>query len=155
MNHEMTTDPEGTQGVFPSILTDTGASDLTQPFWDAAKENRLVCARCTGCGTFRLPPAPFCFVCQQREVEWVELPGTGTVYSFTVVRHPLAKMLQPAVPYAAGVIELDGTQGAGARMVCNIVDVDVDALRIGDAVEIVWEHVNEEMSVPRFGPVAR
>ena len=113
----MTTDPEGTQGVFPTIMTETAATELTQPFWDAAKENRLVCARCTGCGTFRLPPGPFCRVCQQREVEWVELPGTGTVYSFTIVRHPLAKMLQPAVPYAAGIIELDGTQGAGARMI--------------------------------------
>ena len=152
-NREMTTDPEGTQGVFPTILTETAATELTQPFWDAAKENRLVCARCTGCGTFRLPPGPFCRVCQQREVEWVELPGTGTVYSFTIVRHPLAKMLQPAVPYAAGIIELDGTQGAGARMISNIVDCDVEDLKIGDRVEIVWEHVNEEMSVPRFRPL--
>ena len=153
MNKEMTTDPEGTQGVFPSIMKETAANDLTQPFWDAAKENRFVCARCTSCGTFRLPPAPFCFECQQRGIEWVELPGTGTVYSFTIVRHPLSKMLQPAVPYASGVIEIDGTQGAGARMICNIVDVDVDALKIGDKVEIVWEHVNDEMSVPRFRPL--
>ncbi len=56
-------------------------------------EDRLVAPRCTNCGTFRLPPPPFCFVCQHRDVEWVELPGTGTVYSFTVVRHPLARML--------------------------------------------------------------
>jgi len=38
-------------------------------------------------------------------------------------------------------------------MICNIVDVDVDALKIGDKVEIVWEHVNEEMSIPRFRPL--
>ena len=154
MNKEMTTNPEGSQGVFPSIMKETAASDLTQPFWDAAKENRFVCAKCTNCGTFVLPPQPFCYECQHRDFEWVELPGTGTVYSFTVVRHPLAKMLQPVVPYASGIIELDGTQGAGARMICNIVGCDVDALKIGDRVEIVWEHVNEEMSVPRFQPLA-
>ena len=152
-NKEMTTNLEGTQGVFPSIMKETAANDLTRPFWEAARDNRFVCARCTNCGTFRLPPAPFCYECQHRDIEWVELPGTGTVYSFTIVRHPLAKMLQPSVPYASGIIEIDGTQGAGARMICNIVDVDVDQLKIGDKVEIVWEHVNDEMSVPRFRPV--
>ncbi|HEX4529138.1 MAG TPA: Zn-ribbon domain-containing OB-fold protein [Acidimicrobiia bacterium] len=142
------------QGVFPSILTQSYADDSTQPFWDAATENRLVAPRCTNCGTFRLPPPPFCFVCQHREVEWVELPGTGTVYSFTVVRHPLARMLHDVVPYAAGIVELDGTQGAGARMIVNIIDCDVDTLAIGDRVEIVWEHVSDDMSVPRFRPVS-
>lgn len=140
-------------GVFPVILTETHATEATQPFWDAAREDRLVAPRCVACGTFRFPPTPFCFACQAREVEWVELPGTGTVYSFTVVRHPLSPMLAPATPYASGIIELDGTQGAGARMMANIVDCDVDALRIGDRVEIVWEHPNDEMSVHRFRPV--
>jgi uncharacterized OB-fold protein len=58
------------------------------------------------------------------------------------------------VPYAAGIIELDGTQGAGARMIANIVECDVDALKIGDRVEIVWERVSEEMSAFRFRPIA-
>ena len=69
------------RGVFPSILDDPHADPTTQPFWDAAKEDRLVAPRCTTCGTFRLPPAPMCWVCQAHEVEWVELPGTGTVYA--------------------------------------------------------------------------
>jgi uncharacterized protein len=140
-------------GTFPTVLTDPHADDLTRPFWEAAVEGRLVAPRCTNCGTFRLPPPPICFVCQHREVEWVELPGTGTVYSFTIVRHPLARMLQPVVPYASGIVELDGTQGAGARMIVNIVDCDVDALAIGDRVEIVWERVNDRMAVPRFRPI--
>ncbi len=146
-------EPTGTPGVFPTILTRTHADDATQPFWDAARNDQLAAPKCTNCGTFRLPPGPFCFVCQHRDVEWVTLPGTGAVYSFTIVRHPLARMLHDAVPYAAGIIELDGTQGAGARMIANIVDCDVDKLAIGDRVEIVWEHVNDEMSVPRFRPI--
>jgi uncharacterized OB-fold protein len=143
----------GDQGVFPSVLRDSGADDSTRPFWEAAAEERLVAPRCTNCGTFRLPPPPVCFVCQHREVEWVELAGTGTVYSFTVVRHPLARMLNEVVPYASGIIELDGTQGAGARMIANIVECDVDALRIGDRVEIVWEHLSDDMTAFRFRPI--
>jgi uncharacterized OB-fold protein len=142
-----------TRGVFPTILEHSHADESTKPFWDAAREDRLVALRCTNCETSRLPPTPFCFACQHRTAEWLQLPGTGTVYSFTIVRHPLAPMLQDAVPYASGIIELDGTQGAGARMICNIVDCDVDTLAIGDRVQIKWEHVSEDMSVPRFRPI--
>lgn len=143
-----------TQGVFPTILDETHADHWTQPFWDGAKDDKLVAPRCTQCGTFRLPPGPFCFGCQSQDIEWVELPGTGSVYSFTVVRHPLHPDLADACPYAAGVVELDGTQGAGARMLVNIVECDVEALEIGDKVEIVFEHVNQEMSTPRFRRVS-
>ena len=142
-----------TKGVFPSILKSTYADDTTQPFWDAAKEDRLVAPKCTSCGTFRLPPAPFCWVCQTRDVEWVELPGTGTIYTFIVVRHPLHPDMAECCPYVSGAVELDGTQGAGARMLVNIIDCDPEAVRIGDRVEIVFEHVNEQMSTPRFRPI--
>jgi uncharacterized protein len=142
------------QGVFPTILTETYADEATQPFWDAAKDDRLAAPKCTNCGTFRLPPSPYCFNCQHREVEWVEMPGTGRIFSFTVVRHPLHPGFAEACPYVSGVVELDGTQGAGARMLVNIIDCDPDSVRIDDPVEIVFEHVNEEMSVPRFRPAS-
>ena len=145
-----------TRGVFPAVLTETFADEATQPFWDAARNNRLVAPKCTNCGTFRIPLTPFCFNCQTREIEWIQLRGTGSVYSFTIVRHPLSPSLQLAVPYASGIVELDGTQGSGARMIVNIIDCDVDALRIGDKVEIVFEHLagsESKMSVPRFRPI--
>jgi uncharacterized OB-fold protein len=141
-----------TRGVFPSLMTQTYADARSQPFWDAAKEDRLAVPRCTNCGTFRLPPSPFCFTCQSRGMEYVDLPGTGRIYSFTVVRHPLHPDLAAACPYVSGVVELDGTQGAGARMLVNIIDCHPDAVRIGDAVEIVFEQL-PEISTPRFRPV--
>ncbi len=39
-------------------------------------------------------------------------------------------------------------------MLVNFIDCDVDTLKIGDRVEIVWEHLGDEMSVPRFRPVS-
>ena len=143
------------KGVFPTILFETHADASTQPFWDAAKLDKLVAPKCTKCGTFRLPPSPFCFNCQTRDVQWTELPGTGTIHSFTVVRHPLHPGLAECCPYVSGTVELDGTQGAGARVLVNIIDVDPDAVRIGDRVEIVFEHVNDEMSTPRFRPITK
>ena len=81
------------RGTFPSIMKDPYADEATQPFWDAAAEGRLVAPRCATCGTFVLPPQPFCFTCQSQAFEWVDLPGTGTIYTYTVVRHPLAPQL--------------------------------------------------------------
>jgi uncharacterized OB-fold protein len=87
-------------------------------------------------------------------VEWIELAGSGVVYSFTVVRRPLHADLEGACPYVSAVIELDGTQGAGARMLANIIDCDPGEVRIGTRVEVVWCRLNDEMSIPRFRPVA-
>ncbi|HLG67639.1 MAG TPA: Zn-ribbon domain-containing OB-fold protein [Acidimicrobiales bacterium] len=140
------------QGVFPAALDDPFATEATQPFWDAALKGVLVVSRCTNCGTCLLPPAPVCFNCQHDGFEWVELPGTGTVYSFTVVRHPLRPDLAEVVPYVSGVIELDGTQGAGCRMLANIVDCDPDAVRIGDRVRVAFDRVSDTYAVPRFVP---
>lgn len=139
-------------GVFPALLRHSYADESTKPFWDAALEGRLVSSRCTNCGTFVLPPTPYCFVCQHHEFEWVELPGTGTIYSFTVVRHALAPDLANAVPYVSGVIELDGTQGAGTRMITNIVDCDPETVAIGDRVEVVFEKISDDYAMPRFRP---
>jgi uncharacterized OB-fold protein len=140
------------RGVVPATMTDPYADDLTKPFWDAALEERLVVPRCTNCGTFRLPPGPFCFVCRHQSVDWVELPGTGTIYTFTVVRHPLAPHFAEVVPYVTAVVELDGATGAGSRMIVNVVDCDPDRVAIGDPVRIVWDRVSDTLALPRFAP---
>jgi uncharacterized OB-fold protein len=140
------------QGVYPAPMRDPFADESTQPFWDAALEGRLVVPRCMKCATFVLPPQPRCFNCQHDGFENVELPGTGTIYTFTVVRHPLAPQLSEVVPYVSGIIDLDGTQGAGARMIANIVDVDPETVAIGDRVVIVFDRVSDTLAVPRFRP---
>jgi uncharacterized OB-fold protein len=143
------------RGVYPATLDDPHADETTQPFWDAALDGRLVVPRCTSCGTFVLPPQPYCFHCRSHSFEWTELPGTGTVYTYTVVRHPLHPRLSEVVPYVAAVIELDGTQGAGARMTGNVTDCDPDAVTVGDRVEIWFDRVSDTYALPRFRPVPK
>jgi uncharacterized OB-fold protein len=140
------------RGVFPAAMKRPMTDEVTQPFWDAALEGRLVVPKCTRCGTFVLPPQPFCFACQGQEFEWTELPGTGTIYTFTVVRHPLSPALAEVVPYVSGVVDLDGTQGAGARMIVNIVDVDPETVKVGDRVRVKFDKVSDDYAVPRFAP---
>jgi uncharacterized OB-fold protein len=133
----------------PSILNDPHADPCTQPFWSAALEGRVTAQECTQCGLRLLPAAPRCFRCQNSEFRTVDLPGTGTVYSFIIVRHALRPSLKNVVPYVSAVIELDQTQGAGARMIVNVIDCDPETVAIGDRVRIVFERVSDTFAVPR------
>ena len=140
------------QGVYPPIIQAPETDDVTQPFWAAAQKGKLICRQCKACGTKLLPPQPRCFSCQGGEFDWVELPGTGSIYSFTVVRHALRPDLQAVVPYVSAVIELDGTQGAGARLLSNLIDVDPTTVKIGDKVKVVFDKITDTFAVPRFRP---
>jgi uncharacterized protein len=118
----------------------------TEPFWAAARRHELVVARCRDCATPRpMPPGPYCWECDASEVAWERLPGTGEVFTYTVVR-------QAAEPYAVAVIALDGVEGV--RLQSDLVGIDPDEVRIGLPVEVVWDDVDAETTIPRFGPRA-
>jgi len=125
----------------------------TAPFWEAAAEHRLVLPRCTNCATYRLPPSPFCWKCQHQDVEWVEQQGRGTVYSFTVVWHPLLPDVADSVPYVPAIVELPDT--GGIRVIGNMVDVRPSEVHIGLDVELVWRDVREGTTVPTWRPAAQ
>jgi uncharacterized OB-fold protein len=123
---------------------------FTKPFWEAAAEHRLVIPRCTTCETYRLPPSAFCWHCRAQDVDWVEHDGRGAVYAFTVVHHPILPDLADSVPYVPAVVELPGT--GGCRLVGALQGIDVEDVRIGMEVELVWRDVREGETVPTFRP---
>jgi uncharacterized OB-fold protein len=122
----------------------------TRPWWDALVEHRLVVQTCTACGTTRHPPAPRCWACRSAAHEWADVPGTGVVYTFTVVHQAFVPALADHLPHvvAAAFVELDG----GARVVTNIVDCDPGDVRIGLPVAVVWDDLGPALTVPRFRP---
>ena len=123
----------------------------TQPVWDAAAQHRLVVPRCTACGTFRLPPSAFCWKCRAQDVDWVEQGGRGTVYSYTVVWHPLLPDVADSVPYAPAVVELPDTNAC--RLIGAMTDVRSSDLHVGMDVELVWRDVSDGASVPTWRPL--
>jgi uncharacterized protein len=138
------------------VLTRTPPAELftlvvdqwTEPFWDACRAHRLVVPRCADCGTTRFPPGPFCPACRSQGVDWVELPGTGAVYSYTIVSRSLTPEMDDSIPYAPAVIELDGADGR--RLVSCVVDAPLENLRVGARVRVSWEDRPDGVSVPRF-----
>jgi uncharacterized OB-fold protein len=126
------------------------ASADTLPWWQAAAAHRLVVQRCTRCGTVRHPPRPLCPACRSFEHEWSELSGRGTVYTFTVVHQAFVPSLVDQLPYVVAAVELEG--GGGARLVTNVVDVEPSQVGVGMAVQVVWEDMGPELSLPRVRP---
>jgi uncharacterized OB-fold protein len=126
------------------------ASADTLPWWQAAAAHRLVVQRCTRCGTVRHPPGPLCPACRSFEHEWSELSGRGTVYTFTVVHQAFVPSLVDQLPYVVAAVELEG--GGGARLVTNVVDVEPSQVGVGMAVQVVWEDMGPELSLPRVRP---
>lgn len=125
-------------------------SELTEGFWKAAAEHRLVVQRCKGCGTLRHYPQPMCGDCHSTDWAWTEVSGRGTVYTFTVTHQAFHPAWAEQLPVAVATIELE----EGMRMVSDLPSVDVDDVAIGMAVECWFEdHDNDDgtrFTFPRF-----
>ena len=117
----------------------------TKAFFDGLRERRLLIQRCRDCGMAYFYARPFCPECLSADVAWEEASGKGTLYSFVInYRSP------PGfdAPYIIAVVEL----AEGPRMMTNLVGVEPDPalVRCDAEVEIVFEDVTEEVTLPKF-----
>ncbi|MGB3068488.1 MAG: Zn-ribbon domain-containing OB-fold protein [Ottowia sp.] len=113
----------------------------TAAFWAAAREGRLTTRRCQSCGKLHWYPRPLCPFCQG-DTEWETLSGRGEIYSVSVTRKA------GPVPYAIAYIKLD----EGITVLSNIVDCDLDTVRIGQAVQVVFKPAEDGQMIPMFTP---
>jgi uncharacterized OB-fold protein len=136
---------------FPDGMPQPLADATTLPWWQAASQHRLVVQRCMKCGHTRLPPAPLCPACRSADSDWKEVSGRGELYTYTVVHRPIAAGQK--LPYVIAIVALE--DAGGVRMISNLVGVDPAHLSIGLSVELVWEDMGSELSIPRFRPSNR
>ena len=120
------------------------------PFWAAARDKQLVIQRCVDCGTLRYYPRRQCPVCWSTDPEWVPATGRGTIYTHSVVRRSPSPGFQDLVPYSVALIDLE----EGVRMLSRIVDATVEDVRIGAQVEVRFEVLDDEVTLPVFALVA-
>ena len=117
-------------------------------YWEACQRRELVIQRCGACGTLRHYPRALCPRCLSDAVEWVRCSGRGTVYTFTVTHQNQAPGFRDALPYVLAYVELD----EGVRLLTNIVECAPEAVRIGLAVEVVFEDATPAVTLPKFRP---
>jgi len=115
-------------------------------WWEGVKAGKLLIQRCGGCGTLRHPPRPMCPRCQSLEWDAVEAGGRGTVHSFVVSHYPQVPAFD--YPLAIGLIELE----EGTRLVSNVIDIDPADVHVGMPVEVVFEAVDDDWTLPLFRP---
>ena len=120
----------------------------TQPFWDAAREGRLLIKHCDACAKYHFYPRPFCPHCWNETVEWVEASGRATLYTWSVVHRNDLPPFGERVPYVAAVVDL----AEGPRMMTNIVDCEFDALEIGMQLEALFDPISDEVTIVQFRP---
>jgi len=118
----------------------------TEGFWRAAGEGRLVIQYCPVTESYQHPPQPFMAECGFNW-EWKEVPGTGTVYSFTIVHGPAHPAFH--TPYAAAVVDLDVAQ---VRMVGQVREIAPEAVTIGMRLMVRFDVVGE-IGIPYFVPI--
>jgi uncharacterized OB-fold protein/acyl dehydratase len=115
-------------------------------WWEGVKAGKLRIQRCGGCGTLRHPPRPMCPRCQSLDWDTVESSGKGVVYSFVVSHYPQVPAFD--YPLAIGLIELE----EGTRLVSNVIDIDPADVHVGMPVEVVFEAVDDELTLALFRP---
>jgi len=116
----------------------------TEPYWTAARNGVLRLRRCTACGKPHWYPRPVCPFCQG-DTDWVDASGKGTVYSVSVTRRA------GPIPFAIAYVTLD----EGVTMLTNIADCDLDSVKIGDPVRVVFKPMPNGAMLPMFAPDAR
>jgi uncharacterized protein len=124
------------------------ADDLTSPFWDAAKEHRLVVQRCGSCGYYNHPPRPYCDACTAQEMRFEPVSGRGTVYSFTVMHQRDVAGFEEEAPFINIVVEL--AEQPRLLMVSNLSLSERAKVKIGAAVEVYFEERGEGVAIPQF-----
>ena len=121
----------------------------SKPFWEYCKQHELRVQRCTDCHSYRWQPMPICYKCNSWKFEWAKLSGKGTVYSWIVIHQ--SNMPGFEVPYVGALISL--AEQNDVRMLSNIVECDVHAVYNNMPVEVVFEDITKEISLPKWRPV--
>lgn len=121
-------------------------TDENREFWEGAKRGKLRMQKCNSCGHIRYPISHACPKCLSYEFGWADLSGRGEVFSYVVFHQLYNKAFEKDIPYNVALVQLE----EGPRMFSNVVGVDNDAVKIGDKVEVAFDSVTPEVTIPRF-----
>ena len=121
----------------------------SQPFWDAAKQHKLVLKKCGKCGFIDHPPYLYCTSCHADEHEWIEASGKATLAAYAINVFGVPFPFWDDLPFVVALIDLQ----EGPRMISNIVECDHDKLENGMELEVLFDDVSGEISLPKWRPV--
>jgi len=121
----------------------------SEPYWEAAREEKLLLQKCSDCGKHIFYPRLLCPACFSDNIDWVEASGKGNIYTYTVVTNNAPSIFLEDMPYVIAIVRLE----EGVQMLTNIVDCDHEKLSCDMPVEVTYRKLNEDFTLPVFKPV--
>ena len=137
------------------------APDYTKPlpvaqpesdhYWQQAANGKLVIQKCSGCGEVQFYPRVLCVHCGGRSLEWIETSGKATLFTFAIVHVPPLPGFAGDAPYITAIVELE----EGVKMPSQVIGIEPDPelIHIGMPLEVVFEQVTDEITLPKFKPI--
>ncbi len=119
-------------------------TQLSAPYWEGAREGKLLLQRCDDCARFQFYPRNHCSHCGGEALTWTPASGEGTVRSCTVVRRGISKAYE--APYVVALVAL----AEGVTMMSGIQTASPESVKIGAAVSVVFEPWGEDIQMPMF-----
>ena len=123
--------------IYPSVPPTPG----TEPYWEGAKAGKLMLKWCQDCNKPHHYPRAVCPHCMSSNLQWQQARGTGEIYTYSI-------MHAARPPYVIAYVTLE----EGVTMMTNIVDCDLDAIRIGQRVKVIFKPTEGGPPVPMFTP---
>ena len=121
----------------------------SRPFWNGLAERKILLKHCRQCDSLFHYPRISCPRCLSCDLEWQQVSGRATLYTYTISRRATHPLFADEVPQYLAVIELD----EGPRLTSTLVNVPEDRIRIGMALAPVFErHEKEGVTLLRFQP---
>jgi len=126
----------------PNFLWPTNLNyTATREFWEGLRQNQFLARKCNRCGEMFFPPRSHCPNCLTNDLEWIELSGKGTLYSWTEVNIAAPEF---DTPFLLGLVDLP--QGIG-RIAAKIVGAEAHQLKIGMPVKIICADTYRDFSL--------
>jgi uncharacterized OB-fold protein len=121
-------------------------------YWEKAKQRELWLRSCQDCRQIYFYPRDICPECFSRSTTWIQSSGKGILHTFAIVHRAAYPAFQDDLPYIIAIVELEG----GARIPTNLVGIEPDPekIEVGMTVEVTYDDVSEDITLPKFKPVS-
>ncbi|RMF92537.1 MAG: Zn-ribbon domain-containing OB-fold protein [Nitrospinota bacterium] len=121
-----------------------------KPFWDGLKEHKLMLPKCDDCGKPFFYPRILCPFCHSRRISWIQASGKGKLHAFEIAYQSFNPEFKIPPPYILAMIELE----EGPRLMSNLINIEPDpaVIRCDMPVEVVFEKLTDEITLPLFQP---
>jgi hypothetical protein len=122
---------------------------ISQPFWDGLREHKVRIQYSPSTGQWVYYPRSHAPRTLAEDLEWREISGAGTVYTYTVGRRPTAPPWSESLPQLLAVVQLD----EGPRLTTELVNVAPEAIKVGMRVKPVFCDVpDKDITLLRYEP---